>query len=263
MTLIASDGDDAAARPLVEKACTDPEAVPRLREFLHKLGVPEIVTTDSPNGRYEPLDPGPMFRTKQGIRPSRSPDELLLPDILFILARAGRRQIPPDVLAAGLAAAALAELRLRGRVEMADTAEAALQVTDSTPTGDPFLNSVLNRVTQADPDPAYRWLQTLGPAVAEAVGRRVDRWIVDDAGIARTARTDIVQALRTGDLNGRAMALGALLWGTELADSVLGWRSRWSRFWLGRVSSRDRLAVAIRTVIGIHIRLPYVGAGGS
>ena len=40
-----------------------------------------------------------------------------------------------------------------------------------TPTGDRFLDSVLDRVDRAGPDPAYRWLQTLGPAAAEAVRR--------------------------------------------------------------------------------------------
>jgi len=48
MTLVCVDGDEIAAGPLVEQACKDPEAVPRLREFLHELGVPGMVTTDTP-----------------------------------------------------------------------------------------------------------------------------------------------------------------------------------------------------------------------
>lgn len=249
MTLVSADGEDIAVRPLVEQACDDPEAVPRLREFLHGLGVPEVVTRDTPAGGYEPLDSGPALPT------------LMLPDILFIIANTGRRQIPDDVLAAGLAAAALAELRLLGRVEVADTPEATVRVAAVTATGDGFLDSVLDWVAQAGSGPAYLLLQTLGSPVAGAVGSRAHRWIDDSADIARTARTDIVEALDTGDLDGRAMALGALLWGTELAGPVLGWRSRTSRFWLGRVARRDRLALAIRTVIGIHIQLPYTPRG--
>jgi len=244
MTLVCVDGDEIAAGPLVEQACKDPEAVPRLREFLHELGVPGMVTTDTPGGGHEPLDPGPAFPT------------MLLPDLLFIIARSARRQVPSDVLGAGLAAAALAELRLRGRVEVADTPEATLRATDATATGDPFLDSVLDRVAQAGPAAAYLWLRNLGPSVAAAIGRRGRRWVADGGNVAQTARTDIVEALNTGDLDGRAMALGGLLWGTELDGSVLGWRSATSRFWLGRVSRRDRLAVAIRTVMGFHIRLP-------
>jgi Zn-dependent protease with chaperone function len=253
MTLVSAGGDLIEAGPLVDQACTDPEAVPKLRELLHELGVPEAVTTDRVGRWHDRLDLGAQSEIAPGTRPG--PNDLLLPDELFILAQF--EHIPSDVLAAGLAAAALAELRLRGRVEVADSPEATLHPSDASPTGDRFLDSILDRVVQTGPRPAYQWLQLLGPDVEDAVRRRVGRWDTRGINIAQTARARILEALRAGDLERRDIILGALLWGTELTGSVLGWQSIWSRFWLGRVASRDRLAVAIRTIIGIPIRLPY------
>jgi hypothetical protein len=59
------------------------------------------------------------------------------------------------------------------------------------------------------------------------------------------------------------MALGVLLWGTELAAPVLGRSALVTRFWLGRIAARDRLAVAVRIVIGLNTSLPGGDRGAS
>ena len=56
------DGEAIAARPLVLRACQDSDGVRALRGFLHELGVPEAVTTDSPaiwRGQLPTLPRGP------------------------------------------------------------------------------------------------------------------------------------------------------------------------------------------------------------
>ncbi len=280
MALVSTNGNPITLRPTVTAACADPHAVPQLRTLLHELGIGERATTDSPSGWREPLDIGTVHHTVPGTEPSQN-TELLLPDELFLLAyqQSGRCRIDSDILAAGLAAATLAELRLRARVELADTDEAVLRVCDRTPTGDRFLDSVLGRLAAADPHPAYQWLQMLGPDVADAVRRRrktlfgvfsydrAGKYVFNVAtGVADAmdkARAGIVQAIHTGDVDGRDLALGVLLWGTELTAPVLGRRSLWLRFWLGRAARRDRLAVAIRTVIGLHMPVPATGSGGA
>ena len=122
---------------------------------------------------------------------------------------------------------------------------------------------MLRRIGQEGPQPAYRWLLALGPDIRDAVYRRVARWEGDVDAIARRTRVDIIHALRTGDLHARCLVLGALLWGTELIGSLLGWRSSWSRFWLGRLARQDRLALAIRTVSGITMPLPHTPGDGA
>jgi Zn-dependent protease with chaperone function len=249
LALVSRDGDPILARPLIDLACRDPLAVAGLREFLHELGVPGVVTTDLPQRWGDALGTGPLSEN----------DQLLLADELYMIAlQVGQRRIPGDVLAAGLAAAVLSELRLLGRIEVADTAEASLHASDISPTGDRFLDAVLRRVRQAGAHPAYQWLQMLGPDVSDAVYRRLSRHGAATVPIVDTTRSRLVQALRHGDLQGRDVALGALLWGTELAGPVLG-RSLWTRFWLGRVAHRDRLAIAIRIIIGIHMPTPSIG----
>jgi hypothetical protein len=187
----------------------------------------------------------------------------LLPEDFYLLARrpSGRPRIDPDVLAAGLAAAVLAELRLRGRARLADTEEATVVAEDPDPTGDPLLDGVLARVAGNEPLPAYRWVQLLGPEVVDPVAGRLDAKARDAGAVARQARTGIVRALNTGDLDSHEIALGGLLWGAELTAPVLGWTSLATRFWLGRVAKRDPLAVAIRIVVGLH--MPAHGGGGT
>jgi Zn-dependent protease with chaperone function len=279
MTL-ACDGAPILLGPLVTRACRDATGVAPLRTLLLDLGVDEasVIGWAAP-GRTS-LDIGPLFRTLPGTEPSTKVD-LLLPDELFLLAYApsGRRRINVDAFEAGLAAAALAELRLRARVRLTETAEATIVVGDATPTGDRFLDSVLARVAAGRPRPAYQWLQILGPDVTDAVARRLDllnlyqrdsygnthpiNHAPYDLDRNRRTRSSIVRALNTADLDSRALVLGALLWGTELAAPVLGRTALWPRFWLGRLAKRDQLAVAVRIVIGLNVRLPSGGSGAG
>ncbi len=133
----------------------------------------------------------------------------------------------------------------------------------SAPTGDRFLDSVLNRIVQTGPHPAYRWLQLLGPDIHRVMNHRLATRnrrgaALDDLTLAHRARAGIVQALHTGHLDGRETAFGALLWGIELTAPVLGWRAPVSRFWLGRIARRDRLAVAIRIIIGLRMPMTKI-----
>lgn len=268
MTLVCDDAP-VVLRPLVVRACRDAAGVAPLRARLLGLGVDEASVIGWAVPGRKPLDTGPVFRTRPGTEPS-SKVELLLPDELFLLAYtpSGVRRLSIDAFEAGLAAAALAELRLRTRIRLDETGEATVVVCDATPTGDRFLDSVLTRVAAGRPRPAYQWLQTLGPDVTEAVVGRLElRYLYPsrraryDAGRARRVRTGIVHALDTGSLDSRDLVLGALLWGTELATPVLGWTAVGTRFWLGRLARRDQLAVAVRTVIGLNTPLPAPGVG--
>jgi hypothetical protein len=131
LALVASDDDDAVAlhRP-VSLACFDPSQVAQVRTLLRNLGVTQEWHL---TGREEiagpPLD--------AGVGPGL---EQLLPDQIYLLAGwnagLGARQ-------AVLAAAVLAELRLRERIELAPTNEATVIVRDTTPTGDGLLDGVL------------------------------------------------------------------------------------------------------------------------
>lgn len=271
MTLV-SDGEPIALRPLVTGACRDAAGVAQLRTLLLDLGVDEASVINWAAPGRTPLDIGPISPTSPGTEPAAE-TELLLPDELFLLAHEpkGHRRVTLDAIEAGLAAAALAELRLRARVALTETDEATVAVDDATPTGDLLLDNVLARVAAGGPRPAYQWVQLLGSDVADAVARRLgllglsprdshgntrrSEQVLDGVDRTRQARTRIVHALNAGDLDSRDIVLGALLWGTELTAPVLGWTSLWARFWLGRLAARDRLAVAVRTVIGLNTPL--------
>jgi hypothetical protein len=199
---------------------------------------------------------------------------MTVPDQFFVLAHrpVGGVRLPEDVFEAGLAAAVLAELRRHGRVEFDAEADdgGTVRARGLAPTGDEILDAVMARVAGEAPHPPYRLLQILGPRVRTAVDdrfrlrmrvhpRRSTILGLDPSGeyaaVRHLARIRIVEAIRTGATNSPAMALGVVLWGAELAGPVMR-TSLFSRFWLGRLAARDWLAVAVRTVIGVHIRLP-------
>jgi len=251
--------------PQVARACHDPDGVAALRTRLRELGVGSAVVTGRPGPWQAPLRLGPEFRN----RPEPLVAELLLPEQLFLLgySPSGTRRLSADVFEAVLGAAVLAELRLRGRVRLAPTEAATVVVVDATPTGDPLLDPALDRVAGAREMPAYRWLQRLGSGVSGTLAERLlgpvsslDRR--QARAVTAQARAGVAHALKTGDLDGRELALGALLWGCELTGPVLGRTAFGTRFWLGRVAARDPLAVAIRIVIGLNMPLPGATGGG-
>jgi Zn-dependent protease with chaperone function len=106
-------------RPVVADACADPRSVAALREYLRALGVDEAVTAPWADPGRRALDPGQISRPPSGGGSSRTP-ALLLPDEFLLIVRslANRHRPARDVLRAGLVAGVLAELRLRGRVEL-------------------------------------------------------------------------------------------------------------------------------------------------
>lgn len=271
-----SDDAPLTLRPLVERACADPRWVPQLRTHLRECGLDEATTATWALPGRAALDPG----TVVGTDPHASPPEplsLLLPDELLLLTQrwGGRSRPNSDVLDAALTAAALAELRIRQRIELSDGRLGIVQVRDATPTGDRFLDSVLARVAAGSEHPAYQWLQAIGPDVAIAVrerGRSFGRhWAYNENGrytlqyperaaALHTAQSHLVEALRTGDYEGSPAVLGMLLWATEMLRSVLGRTALIPRFWLGRLAARDPLMIAIRTVIGLYMPLPSDGS---
>jgi Zn-dependent protease with chaperone function len=273
MSLVRDD-EPVELRPLVEQACRDVAGVEPLRIRLIELGVDEARVVADRTG----LDIGPVFRTLAGTEPSTNV-YLGLPDELFLLSYgpSGRRRLDITAFEAGLAGAVLAELRLRGRVRLADNGDTTVIVADATATGDRFLDSALVRIATGAERPAYQWIQALGPDVAVAVSRRLSRLdlyegdtqthaanrIPLDPERHQRARSAVKRALDTSDVESFALALATLLWATELAAPVLGRTALGSLFWLGQVAKRDELAVAVRTVIGLGAPLPHQNSGGS
>jgi Zn-dependent protease with chaperone function len=279
--LALRSGDDAplALRPLVARACADPRWVRSLRAHLRECGLDEATAATWALPGRAALDPGTLVGTDPQASPPEPP-ELLLPDELLLLTQrwGGRSRPNTDVLDAALAAAALAELRIRQRIELADGRLGIVRVRDPTPTGDRFLDSVLARIDAGPAFPAYEWLQTIGPDVATAAyerGRSFGRhWAYNENGrytlqypereaALHTTRSRLVEALRTGEYEGSPAVLGMLLWATEMLKPVLGRTALIPRFWLGRLAARDPLMIAIRTVIGLYMPLPSDGSGGS
>jgi hypothetical protein len=194
------------------------------------------------------------------------PASLLLPEEFYLLAHrpSGASRVDRDWLVAGLAAAVLAELRLRDQLWLAETEEATVVVAeDPDPSGDQLLDGVLARIADEEPLPTYRWVLLLGPEVTDSMAHRMDPRHHDLAAVTRRARAAITRALDSGNMASREIVLGGLLWGAELTAPVLGWTSLASRFWLGRVAKRDPLAVAIRIVVGLHMPAPSSGYGGG
>ncbi|SDT26570.1 GPP34 family phosphoprotein [Actinoplanes derwentensis] len=177
-----------------------------------------------------------------------------LRETLFLLAHhsSGRSRIPNFVLEAGLAAAALMELRHLGTLEVADDGHVA--VCRTAPSGDPLLDRLLHQLTTGPPRRPHELLPACGGDVRQSVlaglaahGRcRLDPGghvvAVEAAGLRDDARS----AIRHDVHSGVASDLGALLWATELGGYVLGPAALATRLWLGRQSAADPLALAVR-----------------
>lgn len=203
--------------------------------------------------------------------------DLILAEEMFILAhgRRGTLRIHLYVLQAGLAAAALTELHLLNRIELNG---AVVRVCDRTPTGDHLLDRVLTLIAQATPRLPYQWVELLALDIEDhIVARLTDRgaclplpvtWTrglrltPSPAELARITRERIVSALHRGDLDGRDVAIGGLLWAVGLAGRVLR-GAPISRLYIGRVAAKDWRAAAARAVIWKDMPTPYVGGYGT
>jgi Zn-dependent protease with chaperone function len=247
----------------VASACRDPASVEPLRARLRELGVDAVALAGPRHPVRKPLETDIPLREELG-RGVRVIGDLLLPDELYLLTNfVGRKWLTGDNLRAALAAAVLAELRLRGHVTLTDTPEATVLVRQPDATGDRFLDSVLGRIAAApQPLPAYQWVQALGEDVTTAVARRLDAPVSRAALIGRfndiraRAYIGIPRALATHRVDDRDLVLGKLLWATEQLSRLYRRVALVSRFRLGRVAARDPLAMAIRIVVGIHMPLP-------
>jgi Zn-dependent protease with chaperone function len=240
--------------PAVEAAVRDPDQVRPLRKLLLARGVWEThVAAWSHPGQFA-LDTGTLSHTPPGNAPLTT--SLLLPDELYVFAvrRSGRYRVPSSAVSAGLAAATLAELRLRGRLQVDD--DGHVIAISPAPTGDRFLDSVLERLTTSPQRRTHRWLQHLGPDVLETVKQRVETWrLLDTPDTARRSRAEIRRAM-DHDLDSRGAALASLLWATELAGPAFGFAGLPARLYVGRVAARDQLAMAVRHVLSFPSPTP-------
>ncbi|KXK59597.1 hypothetical protein AWW66_23305 [Micromonospora rosaria] len=104
-----------------------------------------------------------------------------LAEELLLLAyddETGRATMPRISLDLGMAAAVLVELALAGRIAYAD---GNLAVTDPTPTGEPIVDGVLDRMAAEAPHSPASWVQRLRHGLRDRIlGDLVGRGVVRD-----------------------------------------------------------------------------------
>jgi hypothetical protein len=201
-----------------------------------------------------------------------------LPEEFVFLAHAPSGRLRTETLMAwaGTAAAALAELRLHDRVTY-DPRAGVIVVDNDTPIGDRLTDAVLATIAAADPAPPHEWLDKIGldlyDGVSQDLGLPVPGFPVNTSPTRRrdlpeaatfTAhlRTEMQADLAAGQMDGRAVMLGTVLWGSQLLDEVLGWRAPVDHLTLAHHAARDWLGIAIRNVIGARTKLPSQHTGG-
>ena len=231
LTLRSADDEVIELRTLVTAGCADPARVAALRARLGDLGLADGTIAASSVRGVTGFDPGLLLHTLPGTTPSE-PLTLLLPDRLYLLTRGddGRWRVPSGGVEVATAAAALAELRRRDAIELADGDVGTVRVVDIVPTGDRFLDSVLARLIRGGSQPAYQWLSTIGPDVAATVRHRLGMadYIANDGALTATGdttvagiRADVVAALRASDADG-GDPLAMLLWAAGLDEVGTG-----------------------------------------
>ena len=197
---------------------------------------------------------------------------MTLRETLFLLAHhsSGRPRIPNFVLEAGLAAAALMELRRLGTLELTDHGHVAVRAT--SPSGDPLLDRLLHQLTTGPPRLPHELLPACGGDVRQSVMAGLSahgHCRLDPAGhvvaVERAGhRDDARSAITHGVHGGVASDLGALLWATELSGYVLGPAAFVTRLRLGRQSAADPLALAVRQAFPLPVgALRHHGSDGT
>ncbi|HWS38040.1 MAG TPA: GPP34 family phosphoprotein [Actinoplanes sp.] len=175
---------------------------------------------------------------------------ITLREELFLLAhdRSGRTRVPNFVLEAGLASAALMELRHLGLLEVTGDGDVAVRRT--SPSGDPLLDRLLHQLTSGPARLPHELLPACGGDVKQSVTAGLvahGQCRLDPAGhvvaVDQAGRRD---AARNAIRSGEASDLGALVWATELSGYVLGPVALVTRLRLGRQSAADPLALAVR-----------------
>jgi hypothetical protein len=179
---------------------------------------------------------------------------ITLRETFFLLAHrpSGRPRIPNFVLEAGLAAAALMELRQLDAVEVTD--EGYVAVRGEVPTGDPLLDRLLHQLVTGPPRPPHELLPACGGDVKQSVRAALvahGHCSLDPDGqlsavVTADHRDDARDAIRRDVRSDASCDLGALLWATELSGYVLGRTDLFTRVLLGRRSAADPIALAVR-----------------
>jgi Golgi phosphoprotein 3 GPP34 len=190
-----------------------------------------------------------------------------LRETLFLLAHrpSGRPRIQNFVLEAGLAAAALMELRRLGALEV--TGDGNVAVHGPAPTGDPLLDRLLHQLVGAASRPPHELVAACGGDVKQSV-----RAALVAHGLCRLDSAGYLSAVVPGrhrgdardDLSsGQTSDLGALLWATELSGYVLGPTALVGRLRLGRQAAADPLALAVRQAFPLPAGALRLGSSGS
>jgi hypothetical protein len=182
---------------------------------------------------------------------------MALRETLFLLAHrpSGRPRLQNFVLEAGLAAAALMELRRLATLEVTDDGYVA--VRSLSPTGDPLLDRLLHQLNNGPPRPPHEVLPACGGDVKQSVMAALaahGHCRLDPAGhvvavVPANRRDDARGAVQHDVRSGEASDLGALLWATELSGYVLGTAALVTRLRLGRRSAADPIAMAVRQAV--------------
>jgi Golgi phosphoprotein 3 GPP34 len=177
-----------------------------------------------------------------------------LRETIFLLAHrpSGRPRIPNFVLEAGLAAAALMELRHLNALEVTD--EGHVAVRGEPPTCDPLLDRLLHQLLTGPPRPPHELLPACGGDVKQSVRAALvahGHCTLDPDGqlsavVPANHRDAARDAIRRDVRSDAPGDLGALLWATELSGYVLGRTDLFTRLLLGRQSAADPIALAVR-----------------
>jgi hypothetical protein len=190
---------------------------------------------------------------------------------LFLLAHrpSGRPRLQNFVLEAGLAAAALMELRRFGVLEV--TGDGNVAGHGPVPTGDPLLDRLLHQLVSGAPRPPHELVPAWGGEVKQSVRAalaahghcRLDSAGHLDAVVLGSHRDDARDAVRHDLSSGQTSDLGGLLWATELSGYVLGPTALVTRLRLGRQAAADPLALAVRQAFPLPAGALRFGSPGT
>jgi hypothetical protein len=194
--------------------------------------------------------------------------ELSLPEQVVVIAhkRSGKLCTEGLLARASAVAAAFAELRLAGRIDL-NPATGTIRVRRSAPIGSPRADDVLHRLGGSPSAPPYQWMQQLSIVVFDTISEEFGLSSLlhshsapvtdppDRRALIVDVRTRMRAALDADDMDSAVIGLGTALWGGCMLDEVLGVHAPAHHVRLAHHASRDWLGKAVRTVAGASTRL--------